>query len=210
MALKVLGSIDGVINQIASFTRGLGYALIPIDGGSTTGGGIGIATDVVLSAASFVTQDPIGTDNPIQVTFGSAVTTPDVEIDVNGNLKFNVIDDWAVTYRVNIGRVTSPGVAYLFIRTALNGVGSTSSVEADLDDGGFSIPLEFQFSFRSAVNDILTAEMYRDSAGANNGGLRSRPAALAGWTASPSAKVIVRRSVVNTEPNPPATTFIGI
>jgi hypothetical protein len=200
--VKTLGSTNDVISELAKFTRGLGYPLVPIDGGSESGQ-IGVATETVLDAPSTVTQNPSGLDTPLQLTFGPPVVTPDVEMDASGNLTFNVVDDWDITLRLSYGRVTSPGVAFIFTRALVNGVQAGSTICTELDDGGFTIPLEYQVNFRSSVGDVVTAEIVRDSLGVDNGGVIATPSST-GWGTSPSCRIIVRRSIVNTEPNPSA------
>jgi len=145
----------------------------------------------VLNASSTVSQNPSGTNNPLQVSFGAAQGTGSdpVMIDAAGTVTFNETGLYLVNGMGNIHRAGPSGIALLLFRGLVNGsqVGIIKGFELDTAD--VMMPYEITIPFSVAVAGTTFAfQIMRDSSGADDGGLI--PQVTAGpWDDIPSANM---------------------
>lgn len=189
---KLLGSANPVpISGLALMTQGLGFPLRDVDAAPASGSEL----EEVLRAQSFVTQEPVAVDTPIQVSFGPAQNNGIFDVDALGSLTALQTGQYNARLRLQMGRTGNPGVSIVFMRTLLNGVQIGSSVATALDDADNIVPTTFTGVLSLVVNDIVTVEIYRDSVGNNSGGVFTQVASLAGWVDSPSTSAVFSRVV---------------
>ena len=148
---------------------------------------------VVLDANSQVDQNPVGLDNPLQITFGAAQGGPSdpVELDAAGNVKFNQAGNYHLSLYAHIGRSGNPGVSEIRLRKLLNGVQASQTIGEKLDNNEVLIYINIDSLLAAEVNDIITFEIMRDSSGDDSGGLRVEPTTPVDWQDGPSAGVIL-------------------
>lgn len=157
-----------------------------------------IETDLIINASSFNNQNPVGTDNPLQIEFGPAVNnlTDPVQMDANGLVTINQTDEYAVSFFFEYGRSGSGNVSWLFWRLKVNGVQSGNSVFAKLDGSNDDVPVQFEIARKFNEDDFFTVELMRDSQGNNSGGLLSETPTPIDWNPAPSANIVIRRVVI--------------
>lgn len=188
---KLYGADDPIADNSAGvMTQGIGFPLRQVEVDPAP-----VGTVESLRAFSPNTQNPVpaALDTVLQVEFGAPQTTDDFDLDALGNITCLNADEYDVRIRFQTGRLGVPGVAILFIRFLLNGFQLGNSVATSLDDGNIVIPATFTGTVSLQVGDILTGEIYRDSAGINEGGVYAQAATLAGWADSPSTTVVISR-----------------
>lgn len=194
---KILGGTDPVTSELFQVTRGIGQGengLSSVDA-ATSGGQVTVKNELVMIASSDVNQEPAGLDTSLQLTFGPPQALPQFNLDAAGNFTCLEADQYNFTLRLQMGRIGSGGEAILFGRSLLNGVQQGATIYTLIDDSDDNNPLTFVGSLPMEVNDVLTFELYRDSAGTNAGGVYTQTANLAGWTDAPSARLIVERPI---------------
>jgi len=147
---------------------------------------------VLLSADSFVSQNPVGLNTPLQVTYGAA--QPPL-LDAAGAFTTPEDGQYEFKFAFQYSRGGSGGVAWIYFRILKNGVQLGTSSLAKLDGVNDDFPAEFNNTLDLLVGDVITVEIVRDSSGTNAGGLATNTPSL-GWSASPSASLSVRRSVL--------------
>lgn len=147
----------------------------------------------VLQSVSTNDQVPVGTDNPLQVTFGPAQGTPSdpVQLLATGEIVFNQSGLYLFNGYANFDhRAGSNNVAVIAFRGLLNGVQITPTKAVLLEKAGDTSPYELTVPIQVNAGDVLTWEIMRDSAGIDAGGLYTIP--LGGpWTDVPSTDVNV-------------------
>jgi hypothetical protein len=188
---KIYASPDPVaVDRAGVMTQGLGFPLRQVEVEPAP-----VASIEALRAFSLNTQNPTGLDAPLQLEFGAPQTTTEFDVDAAGNITCLVADEYSIRLRLQMGRAGNPGVAIMFMRALLNGITLGNSVATTLDDSSDVIPTTFTGTLTLAVNDVLTTEIYRDSAGVDEGGVYAQSATLAGWPDSPSTTVVISRVV---------------
>jgi hypothetical protein len=146
----------------------------------------------VLIAESFADQNPVGTDNPLQVEFGPAQGTAadDVQISAAGAVTFNRTGNYLTFLSLYFARTTQNGVAQFAIRGLENGVaqiGNPIGIRSSEPDS--TIPIFVTGLVKVPVaGPVVTVECVRDSNGIDNGGL-SGIASSVGWGNTPSARI---------------------
>lgn len=192
---KLLGSPDPLITSLGVITQGIGFPLRNVE--PTTGGGgtVTVRTTTVFASQSFSNQDPVGLDNPLQITFGAPASTTEFSIDAAGALTCLVADEYTLRLKVAISRdKQGGGESEVYLRALLNGVQVSNSVSTLVDNEKIEIPQIFSGIIYAEVGDVFTFEIVRDSSGTNSGGLRASSPQIAGWNPSPSAFVRVDRT----------------
>lgn len=153
-----------------------------------------------LRAVSDADQNPIGTDNPLTVTFGPAQGTPSdpIQVGADGVISVNQDGLYQVRFSAQYGRSGSSGTSWLYFRTmiAFDGVnfvqvGRTvlvklSNANEDLSTQNLST-IELQAGWKTKV------ELMRGSEGNNSGGLIATVPAEGTWTTSYSAEATIQR-----------------
>lgn len=149
-----------------------------------------VVLNAVCPAAS---QEPIALDTPLQIVFGPAqgLPTDPVSLEADGTLTFNVTDKYIINFRAHYGRTGASGTSVLMFRFVKNGVTQVGDpYAAKIADADTLIPWDSSsFIFEAVAGDTLHAEIVRDSAGSNFGGLFAVPATVVGWGSAPCAAV---------------------
>lgn len=150
---------------------------------------------VLLNAKStLASQEPTGLDTPLQLTFGDAQGNPltdDITIDVNGAIKFHVAEKFIMNFRAHYGRTGATGTSHLMFRFKKNGVQVGDSFATKLDSANVLIPWDSSsFIIDAQVDDVITAEIIRDSTGADFGGVFQFLSSN-GWNSAPCCAVSV-------------------
>lgn len=150
--------------------------------------GLGVAITSVLVAQSNVNQEPLGTNTPLQVTFGAAQGTPSdpVQLLATGEIVFNQGGQYLFNGYANFERQgSSGGIAVVLFRALLNGVQITPTKGVELSGTGIMLPYELTIPINVNAGDVLTWEIMRDGT-VNAGGLYIHTSA-GGWPNVPSA-----------------------
>lgn len=147
--------------------------------------------ELVISDASTSSQNPVATNTPIKVSFGSGQSAADATLAADGTLTFNTAGQYLLTVFLRFGRTSGAGAAILFNRIVYNGSQTLNSNCVKLVDSEATIPFSATLLFDATAGDNMFFQLMRDSAGINNGGLVATSPSLAGWSVSPSATVLV-------------------
>lgn len=186
---KIYGGTSPVVSSLGKMTQGIGFPLRDVEDEDR----ISISTREVMRGASFVTQQPSSTDSPITVEFGGAQSVDEFDLSVGGIITCKIAGEYNFRVRLEFGRTGSPGVSIVLGRFLVNGFQAGNTILAQLDDSDTAIPSVFSGAVSLSVNDELSVEIYRDSAGGNSGGLFPQAATLVGWGDSPSASFVIEQ-----------------
>jgi hypothetical protein len=158
-------------------------------------GGLIVESEEVFRAVSYNDQEPAGLDTPLQLTFGTGQSTPEFDLDANGNLTVLQSGNYQGVLRLVFGRVGAGGFSNLFARVLINGFQPLASVHAVLDNSRASSSALFESTLDLVAGQVITVEILRSSAdgGNDSGGVYAEPSPLAGWQASPSCSVVLNR-----------------
>lgn len=153
---------------------------------------------IIINASSFVDQNPLGLDIPLQIEFGPAVNGPTdaVQLDANGLVTINRTDEYDVSFFFEYGRSGAGQVSWLFWRLKVNGVQSGNSVFAKLDGSNDDVPVQFEIARIFNQGDTFAVELMRDSQGNDTGSLMSETPTPVDWSPAPSASIVIRRTVI--------------
>jgi hypothetical protein len=159
---------------------------------------IGNTLETVLAAKSLASsQEPIGTDNPLQVEFGSAqgsVSDP-VQIDSLGNITFNEAGTYFMRVAIHFGRTGASQTSELRFRSLINATPIGEVIAARISDADSLSYINVSIIALTPATDILTFEVMRDSSGNNSGGLFSIPSTPVDWEDAPNARILIQRFV---------------
>lgn len=148
---------------------------------------------VTSGTSTLSSQLPSAVDTELQVNFGPAVSTTDVDIASDGTITFNTAGTYLIKTDLNFSRVTSTGVAKLMYRFVLNGSQFGNSLGVSLDDNGSNQTLTNVICVEATAGTTLTVELVQMSSGIAVGGLYRTTATVSGWQDVPSAVVSVYR-----------------
>jgi hypothetical protein len=186
---KLLGSNTLTATESAGvMTQGLGFPLRTVDTSAEP--------EAVLIAFDDTIQEPTTTDDPLQVTFGPAqgAASDAVSLAADGTLTFNEDGFYAFLTTLKFGRQGGAGgVALLFLRALLDDVQVGRPVATEVDNSNIIIPQQFEFALFLSAGTELKVEIYRDSAGQDDGGLFPSTSTL-GWGISPSARMRIYKT----------------
>jgi len=151
--------------------------------------------EFVLTGSSSNTQEPSGTDSPIQVEFGAAQfgSSDPVEIDVLGNITINQTDQYIVDLVFHAGRTGAGSFAVVLFRLLINGVQIGDSMAIRLDNANTHAPVEILKPLNLVATDVLTVEIWRDPSGFDAGGVFPETPSLSGSNPVPSAAITMTR-----------------
>lgn len=138
-------------------------------------------------------QAPTATNTPLQIEFGAAQATSNVQLASNGVITFLVAGQYILRYVFRIGRTTGTGTAVLFTRVLKNGTQFRNSNSFTLTDTNTVITFSQDIIIDAAVNDNYKFEIVRDSSGINNGGLYQTVPTVSGWNVAPTATVAISK-----------------
>lgn len=145
----------------------------------------------INSSSTATTQEPVGTDNPLQIEFGPAVATTQFDLSVGGDITCNISGQYDFQLIFHVGRTGSAGFSEIFIRELLNGTQIGQSAFTLIDDDDTVVPLEFFSHLTLVASDVITFEAVRDSAGSDSGGLFEGDPTLGDWNDAPTASIII-------------------
>ena len=148
-----------------------------------------------LSSFSSVNQSPSAVNTPLQITFGSAQTTPDVSISAGGVITFNTSGNYLINIFLRFSRTTTTGSAIVLNRILKNGSQILNSNGVVMSAAAQTIPFSAAIPLTMAAGDTMTMEIARDGAGTNDGGLSVVSPTVPGWNIVPSATIVVNKFV---------------
>lgn len=185
---KLVGGQSAVSNDAGVMTQGLGFPLRHVDIGPS-----GLDTSTIMEARDFTAQEPDGTDNPLQVTFGPLQNVPEFSLSAAGLVTCLIAGSYNFVIKLEFGRATNPGVAIVVARFLFNGFPIGGVISATLPTISTVIPSSFLGTVPLSVGDTLAMELLRDSAGNDSGGLYPLDVTLAGWASSSSTSLVITR-----------------
>ena len=155
----------------------------------------GVREVEVLRVASTAIQAPAAVDTPLQLTFGAAQGSASNPVMVNaaGLVTFNQAGAYALRLKLQCGRTGSTGTSILLSRLLLNGtqLGSAAAVKMTQTDA--TTPTESRVVLNVTAGQTFAAQIMRDSAGSNFGGVYPHTAAVTAWGTAPSALLVISR-----------------
>ncbi|MGL4757663.1 MAG: hypothetical protein ACRCXB_35370 [Aeromonadaceae bacterium] len=155
----------------------------------------GVKEVEVLRVASTATQAPTVVDTPLQLTFGAAQGSASDPVMVNaaGLVTFNQAGAYALRLKLQCGRTGSTGTSILLSRLLLNGaqLGSAAAVKITATDA--TVPTESRVALNVTAGQTFAAQIMRDSAGSNFGGVYPQAATVTAWGTAPSALLVISR-----------------
>ena len=155
----------------------------------------GVREVEVLRVASTAIQAPTTVDTPLQLTFGAAQgsASDPVMISAAGLVTFNQAGNYAVRLKLQCGRTGATGTSILLSRLLLNGaqLGNTAAVKMAQTDA--TTPTESRVVMNVTAGQTFAAQIMRDSAGSNFGGVYPHTAAVTAWGTAPSAMLVISR-----------------
>ena len=155
----------------------------------------GVKEVEVLRVASTATQAPSAVDTPLQLTFGAAQgsASDPVMLNAAGLVTFNAAGNYAVRLKLQCGRTGATGTSILLSRLLLNGaqLGSAAAVKITATDA--TVPTESRVVLNVTAGQTFAAQIMRDSAGPNFGGVYPHTAAVTAWGTAPSALLVISR-----------------
>jgi len=151
---------------------------------------------IIDGQSSATSQEPTGTDTPLQLEFGNAINSgvDPVMLSNDGTVTFNDAGTYLIRLVIQYGRTGSASTAQLHARAVVNGsaqIGDT--VSAAIDSANTLIPISISAWATVTAGTTFHYEMVRDSTGADAGGVFSSVATLGDWTDSPCATIRVER-----------------
>lgn len=148
--------------------------------------------DALSTAGS---QQPAGTDTPLQIEFGGAQLTPSdpVSLSSTGVLSINQAGTYRIKLSVAAGRTGGAGVSNLYFRALINGIQAGQSVHLKVDSSDIYVPYSDEAWLTVPAGVQITYEVIRDSTGNNSGGLFQSTPTAPGWASNPSAALRVER-----------------
>lgn len=150
---------------------------------------------VLTGFSTAATQNPSAVDTPLQVEFGSGVSTTDATLASNGTLTINTAGDYNIGIFLRFGRTSGAGSAILLSRVLVNTNQILNTNSLKLGDQDTVIPFSANFNLQAAAGAIFQLQIMRDSTGINNGGLFRILPTAAGWNLSPTATIVVSKYV---------------
>ena len=155
----------------------------------------GVKEVEVLRAASLVAQAPTAVDTPLQVAFGAAQGAPSdpVSISASGLVTFNQAGNYAVRVKLQCGRTGASGTSILLSRLVLGGTQLGSAACVKLTQTDATTPTESRVVINPTAGQTFIAQIMRDSAGSNFGGIYPQAATVTAWGTAPSALLVISR-----------------
>ena len=150
--------------------------------------------ETILIGRDITVQNPTGLDAVMQVSYGDEQITDDATLGADGSLTFHKHGFYHLVAIFSVGRLLSAGgIAHIFLRALLNGVQVGSPLSTFIDNTNIVIPEQFVLDLELNVGDVFTVEIYRDSNGANDGGLLTSLSTI-GWGTAASATIRLKRA----------------
>ncbi len=155
----------------------------------------GVKEVEILRAPSVANQQPTAVDTPLQVLFGSAqkAATDPVMLNAAGLVTFNATGTYAVRIKLQHSRTSATGISLMYSRILVNGVGYGSPQIVRIDNASATFITESRVVIAASAGTTLTAQIMRDSTGANSGGLVPFTPTVTAWGTAPSALLVISR-----------------
>ena len=161
----------------------------------------GVKEVEVLRVASTAIQAPTAVDTPLQLTFGAAQgsASDPVMISAAGLVTFNQAGAYALRLKLQCGRTGSTGstgstgTSILLSRLLINGAQFGSAAAVKMTQTDATTPTESRVALNVTAGQTFAAQIMRDSAGSNFGGVYPHTAAVAAWGTAPSALLVISR-----------------
>lgn len=135
----------------------------------------------VNAGANLTTQNPSGLDVPMQIALQDVGSeNDDAQIFADGRIKINVGGTYLLHLGVQYGRVGSGSSSILYGRILIDGTPFGVPNKAELNNSRIEIPTQTFTNLTYKAGQIITYEIWRDSSGANRGGLISTTPAIGG------------------------------
>lgn len=150
---------------------------------------------LLIATSTSSVQEPLVLDAPLQVEFGIAQTTADIDISADGAITFKTPGKYIVSPFFQYGRTGASGTSYMLSRYLVNGTQLGGSLGAKLDNAEVLVPWSSSVQFTANTNDVMTIEIMRDSAGSNSGGLYALSPVAAGWNQAPNASIQIYKAI---------------
>lgn len=148
--------------------------------------------DLKLFTFSTAAQVPTALDTPRTISFGPAVSTPDLSITLAGVITIHRRGTYRFSAYMLLQRTNNPGVTLTFIQLYKNGVAAANPIGVRIPIPDISLPFQFDTTDFAEAGDTYRVDFYNDSGGTNNDArLLSYTSVL--YTPSPSASVRVYR-----------------
>lgn len=151
--------------------------------------GFTVQRQILSGSSTAASQQPSGTDTPLQVEFGPAQNTDQVSLAVDGTITINQAGLYVFNFVFTSGRTGTSGTVRLFGRLLVDGNQTGSSLFNAITNQNDGYQTVLTLSGSLVANQMITFEIIRDSTGNNNGGLFQQDPTPAGWETTPSAKV---------------------
>lgn len=155
----------------------------------------GVKEVELLRAASTASQAPTAVDTPLQLEFGTAQKSGSDPVMINaaGLVTFNSAGNYAVRLKLQNGRTGATGTSILLSRLLVNGVQVGSAAAVKMTQTDATTPTESRVVINAAAGQTFVAQIMRDSAGSNFGGVYPQAATVAAWGTAPSALLVISR-----------------
>lgn len=155
----------------------------------------GVKEVEVLRVTSTATQEPTAVDAPLQLTFGAAQgsASDPVMISAAGLVTFNQAGAYALRLKLQCGCTGSTGTSILLSRLLINGVQLGSAAAVKMTSTDATVPTESRVVLNVTAGQTFSAQIMRDSAGSNFGGVYPHVATVPAWGAAPSALLVISR-----------------
>lgn len=156
---------------------------------------------VVSSGSHPSDQGPVATDTEHQILFGDSVgvniinITGDLTIATDGSITVNTTGSYQFLLNTNYGRNTASGVSQMHIRVLVDGSQLGGSGDNWFSGQNDRLTKSVTFFLSLNAGEVLTLEVIRDSAGANDGGFFAGNPTPAGWENVPSASIAAYKVV---------------
>lgn len=143
----------------------------------------------IFSSNILITQEPVGLDTPVQISFGSATSNEFIDLTAAGTVTILEDGTYDLIGTFNIGRQgSSGGTAFFFIAAFLNGNQARTPIYAEVNNPNIVFTLQYRLVGEFVVGDEIELFMNRDSLGVDAGGLFSALSSV-GWGIVPSAGI---------------------
>lgn len=146
--------------------------------------------EVLRASSSQTPQEPSATGEAIQINFGAVQNKTQVLLDSDGSFTIKEAGTYSFQIRFQVGRTGSVGTSLIYIRPLINGLETFPPSAFKLSSDDTLIPYTCIFEFALNVDDVVSFQLIRDSAGHNSGGLYCFPSSH-GWASATPASVIL-------------------
>ena len=151
---------------------------------------------LILRGNSFVDQEPPGLDILTLISYGPQQDVVELTLDADGTMTFKKEGQYRINVFLQYGRRGASNLAsWLFYRGLVNGVASGFTIFTKLDNPNADLPVQIEIFGRFEVGDVFTSEFYRDSQGADAGGLHTETPIIVGFAPPASAGIVITELV---------------